>query len=128
MAVTSKQLASALIRSLEEGTNPKTLLKNFEGFLEKNNLQTLLPNIVKNLEREVIVLDKKNTALIKVSHEVKDATVKLIEKFIDKAKSDPVKVEIDESLIGGFKAYYQGQVFDGSVKNYLKELKLNLMK
>lgn len=128
MAVTSKQLALALIRSLEGGVNPKTLLKNFENFLDKNNLQTLLPNIVKNLEREVIVLHKKNTALIKVSHEVKDATLKLIEKFIDKAKSDPVKVEIDESLIGGFKANYKGKVFDGSVKNYLKELEFNLMK
>ncbi len=128
MAVTSKQLALALIRSLEGGASPKVLQKNLENFIDKNNLQTLLPNIVKNLEREVVSLDKKNTALIKVSHEVKDATLKLIEKFIDKEKSDPIKVEIDESLIGGFKANYRGQVFDGSVKNYLKELEFNLMK
>lgn len=128
MLVASKQLAKALISSLEGGAEVKPLIKNFEAFVTKNRLTALVPNVVKNLERMSVEIDNRNTALIRVSHETKDATIKLIEKFIDKQKPDPVKVEIDESLIGGFRANYKGQVFDGSVKNYLKELRANLMK
>ncbi len=128
MSVTSKKLASALIASLEDGVEVKTLVKNFESFVDQNRLRALMPNVVKNLERMSQELENKNTALIRVSHEIKDTTIKLIEKYIEKEKSDPAKIEIDSSLIGGFKANYKGRVFDGSVKNYLKELRLNLMK
>lgn len=128
MAVTSKQLARALISSVKDGTSAKTLVKNFETFIDNNNLKALVPNVVKNLERQSLEIENENTALIRVSHKIKDTTLRLIEKFIDKDKADPVKVEIDESLIGGFKANYKGKVFDGSVKNYLKELEFNLMK
>lgn len=120
MSITSKRLAKALISSLKTDA--------FEEFVERNHLGALMPNVVKNLERMSAEIKSENTALILVSHEISEPYVKLIEKLIEKEKSHPVKIEIDESLIGGFKAYYQGQVFDGSVKNYLKELKLNLMK
>ncbi len=128
MLVASKQLANALISSLEEGAEVEPLIKNFKAFVTKNRLTALVPNVIKNLERMSVEVDRKNTALIRVSHETKDATIKLIEKFIDKQKSDQSKVEVDESLIGGFRVNYRGRVFDGSVKNYLKELRANLMK
>ncbi len=120
MSITSKRLAKALISSLNSDA--------FEEFVERNHLGALMPNVVKNLERMSAEIKNENTALILVSHKISDTHVKLIEKLIEKEKSHPVKVEVDESLLGGFKAYYRGKVFDGSVKNYLKDLRLTLMK
>lgn len=128
MNISSKQIASALMRSLEDGADIKTLASSFEEFVKENHLEALIPNIVKNIDAELKSSQKKRTIDITTSHDVKDATIQSILKFVGGGGEDPIETSIDETLIGGFRAEYKGKVFDGSVKNYLKELKEALLK
>lgn len=128
MAITSKKIAKALISSMQDGVDVPRLLQGFNNFMTNNHLLPLVPNVMANLKKESILIENRKTALIKVSHSVGDKTIKEIEAFIKKDNTSPVKLEIDESLVGGFQAIYKGTVYDGSIKNYLKELRVNLMK
>ncbi len=90
-------------------------------------MQGLAPNILRNLDREVSDLEKKTTVDIRVSHEISASLLKDIEKKIGKKTEDKSMITVDKDLIGGFRAVYQGKVYDGSIKNYLKELRATLI-
>lgn len=128
MQATSKNIAKALMQSLSDGTDPEKLAKSFEKYLSENHLLGLVPNIIANLEREQMKVEKGKTADIRTSHELAGSIVKDIEKRIRKESGDATKVTVDPELIGGFKAVYKGKVFDASVRNYLKELREELVK
>ena len=116
------------MQSLIDGSDPSVLSKSFMVYLEKNHLTSLLPNILTNLDRELDSHEKKRTAKIEVSHETSATLIKEIENFIKKDPSHKSNVNVESELIGGFKAEYKGRVFDGSVSNYLKELRATLIK
>lgn len=128
MQATSKDIAKALMESLSEGKDPSKLAKSFEKYLSDNHLMGLVPNIIANLEREQEKKEKGKTAEIKTSHEIATSIIKDIEKRIGKESGDETKILVDPDLIGGFKAVYKGKVFDASVRNYLKELREELVK
>ena len=128
MQVSSKNLARFLMRSLEDGVSPDKLSKDFQKYLNQNHLLGLLPKILENLDRELRLHENETSARIKVSHDVGASSVKLIEKLLNKSPEDKTKVVVDESLIGGFRAEYRGRVYDGSIKNYLRELRAALVK
>lgn len=123
----SKEIAKALIESAKDGAEVNILVKNFEKFLETNHLRALIPNIQKNIDTELQNLLRENSLEIKTSHDISKKTVEMIEKFVGKDGGAPTILEKDEGLLGGFRAKYKGRVYDGSVKNYLKELKVALM-
>lgn len=116
------------MQSLIDGSDPSVLSKSFMVYLEKNHLTSLLPNILTNLDRELDSHEKKRTVKIEVSHETSATLIKEIENFIKKDPSHKSNVKVESELIGGFKAEYKGRVFDGSVSNYLKELRATLIK
>lgn len=128
MVISSKKLAKALFASLLSGTAPEKLAKSFEKYLQTNHLEGLAPKVLEYLESELKDHENKNALLIKTSHEIAPGTVKTIEKYIGKDESDKTNIETEKSLIGGFKAFYKGRVYDGSVKNYLQELRETLAK
>jgi F0F1-type ATP synthase delta subunit len=128
MVISSKKLAKALFVSLLSGTAPTDLAKSFDKYLEMNHLRGLRPKVLEHLELELKDYENKNALLIKTSHEISPGIVKTIEKFTGKDEKDRTNLEIEESLIGGFKAFYRGRVYDGSVKNYLQELREALAK
>jgi len=53
---------------------------------------------------------------------IKDALSKISGKEV------ALEVEVDESLLGGVVAYMGSQVYDGSIKNQLMQIKDNLSK
>jgi len=53
---------------------------------------------------------------------IKDALSKISGKEV------ALEVEVDESLLGGVVAYMGSQVYDGSIKNQLTQIKDNLSK
>lgn len=121
--ITSRQLSRALIESVL--SNPETaeiILEKFEKFLEKNHLQKLLPNIVKSLEDELKRMDERGSLHITTSHKTSKETISTIENFVKKTSRDKTLIKEDEELIGGFVARYNGLIYDGSVKNHLKQL------
>lgn len=126
MQASSKHIAKALIRSLEAGNDPAKLSKSFESYSKRNHLAGLVPNIVLQLEREMKEIVKKKSANITVSHEMSIKTLASIEKHIGLIEGDASVVSINSELIGGFRAAYKGKVFDGSLRNYLKELHATL--
>ena len=121
-------MAKALFASLIAGESPDKLAKSFEKYLADNHLTGLAPKVLENLETELTNYENRNSLLIKTSHEIPAGTIKTIEKFVEKDEKDRTRVETEESLIGGFKALYKGRVYDGSVKNYLQELREALAK
>lgn len=127
MQTSSRNIAKALVQSLRDGADPSKLAKSFSKYLEENHMQGLAPNILRNLDREVADLEKKTTVDIRVSHEISASLLKEIEKKVGKKPEDKSTILVDKDLIGGFRAVYQGKVFDGSIKNYLKELRSTLI-
>ncbi len=127
--ITSRQLASALISSVQENPDSQDkILKNFEKFLEKNHLIKLLPNITKFLEEEQKRLEKRDSLEIVTSHKVNKETIKIIEDFVQKKSKSKTFIEEDDKLIGGFIAKYKNMVYDGSIRNHLNQLKAILIK
>lgn len=128
MQISSRKLAKVLFVSLLSGTTPEKLAKGFEKYLQTNHLEGLVPKILEYLEIELKNHENKNVLLIQTSHEIASTVIKTIEEFAGKDTAHRTNVEIEESLIGGFKAFYKGRVYDGSVKNYLQELREALAK
>lgn len=126
MRISSQKFAKALIAGLIEGEQPAQLAAHFKEYLSKNHLMGLIPNIVSHLDKELRSLVAHTKADIIVSHTISPATQRLIEELIGKKQHDAATVSIDPSLIGGFRATYRGRLIDGSVKNYLKELRATL--
>ncbi len=127
MQATSKNLAKALLRSLEAGKSPEDLANGLETYLQKNHLEGLRPKILENLALELRDHERKSSVSLKISHEIKKEAIKKIETLVKKDEKDKTLVSIDPELIGGFRAIYKGVLYDGSVKNYLKELRKVLM-
>jgi F0F1-type ATP synthase delta subunit len=127
--VNSKQLAKALIEMvLSDKVSFDVVLDNFEKYLKKNHLTRLLPNIIKSIEGEIERYEKENSLQIISPHQLGKESITKIEEFVEKTAKSKTYLEEDETLIGGFVAKYKGKVYDGSVKNHLKQLKAILMK
>ncbi len=127
MQASSKHIAKALMKSLETGSDPSKLSKSFEAYAKRNHMIGLLPNIISSLERELKEVMKKKSADIRVSHEMNSKVIGSIEKRVGVESGDVSVVSVDPELIGGFRAVYKGKVVDGSIRNYLKELRAQLV-
>ncbi len=78
----------------------------------------------RNKKRKKIVVDKTIyvTSAFELEKDIKD---KIIKKF---GKNEKYEFIIDKSIIGGVKIKNAGEIFDGSVKNLLSSLKLQMIK
>lgn len=128
MTVSSTKIAKALLESLQDGTSPSDLAKKLEVYLADNHITGLVPKILSALDREAQTISSQSAAHISVSHDVSSATRTLIEKRIRKDERDKTVLSVVPDLIGGFRAVYRGKLFDGSLKNYVRELQAELSK
>jgi len=123
--IKSKQLAKAIFELSEEKVD------NFEAkffdFIEKRNLTTQLPSILIHLEKIIELEKEKKGIQIETAHEISHETTKHIKTFL-KADELSEVIKINKDLIGGFRAKWNGKIYDASIKNSLKKLEEVIIK
>lgn len=104
--------------------NNKNIWKNLFRILIKKHRFTIIPDILIELEENI--LDSKNQIKVslKIAHEQTDKILNDIAEVIkDILKKDVIlDVKIDSSIIGGFIAQTNSILIDGSIKNSLDRL------
>ena len=117
--IKSKQLARALFELGEENT--KDLDAKFFDFIEKQNLKAQLPSVLYHFEKIVEMEQEKKGIQIETAHDIKHETVNHIKKFL---KADDLKenLKIKKELVGGFRAKWNGKIYDASIMTGLKKL------
>ncbi len=118
--IKSKQLARALYELEEE--HKEGLDAKFFDFIEKNKLKAQMSSVLYHLEKIVELEKEKKGIQIEVAHEVKSDTVKHIKTFLEANNLSEV-VKIKKGLIGGFRAKWNGIIYDASIETGLKKLK-----
>ena len=118
--IKSKQLARSLYEMSEE--NVQNLDAKFFDFIEKRNLKAQLPSILYHLEKIAKLDSEKKSIQIEVAHELKGDTVRQIKTFL-RAESLPEVIKNKKELIGGFRAKWNGVIYDASISTSLKKLK-----
>ena len=121
----SKQLAQALFE-LSQDNSVANLDAKFFDFIEKRNLKAQLPSILYHLEKIAEVEQEKHGMQIEVAHEIKHETTNHIKKYLQ-AENLPEVVKIKKELIGGFRAKWNGVIYDASIMTSLKKLQENII-
>ena len=145
----------SIVKVLKE--NPEFIYVLSSAFLSLKEKEEMLDKTFKSATREIINMMKlmsKNhreryiidalqafNSLANASRGVKEgllySTERLEESLILKISKKISEVEnmevelfnvIDPNLIGGIKVVINGHIYDGSIKNHLENLKINLMK
>ena len=123
--IKSKQLAQALFELSNEKV--ENLDAKFFDFIEKRKLQAQLPSVLYHLEK-IAELDREKKGIqIEVAHEIKNETIKHIKTFL-KADHLPEVIKNKKELIGGFRAKWNGMIYDSSIKTGLKKLEETIIK
>jgi len=133
MKYSSRQYAQGLRAALKSSSLKKKgdVLNNFVKILrDGKDLKKIrfIEEELKNAERE----DQGNTEVnvwtgMPISSEFQKKIIKFIADFLKKdAEKIKIFFEVDESLVGGFKARIGDCLIDASVKGMLMKLKRNL--
>jgi F0F1-type ATP synthase delta subunit len=117
--IKSRQLAKALYKLAEEKT--PALENKFFDFLEKGKLKAQLPSILYHLEKITETEREKKGIVIEVAHEIKPKLAQEVKKYLE-ANRLPETVKIKKELIAGFRAKWQGRIYDASFQTGLKKL------
>ena len=122
--IKSKQLAKALFELSEEEAGD--LDAKFFDFIEKRKLKAQMPSVLYHLEK-IIELDREKKGIqIETAHEIKHETVKHIKTFL-KAEELPEVIKIKKELIAGFRAKWNGKIYDASIMTGLKKLQESII-
>lgn len=95
-------------------------------YIVQNNLTGLLPQTLDHMHRILNRSNEINTLHIQSRFPLEPAHIAHIQD-ITKAHEAEVVTEIDESIIGGFSATYNGYIYDGSLENQITRLKSMLL-
>lgn len=117
--IKSKLLAKALYELSE--SNIHDLDNRFFNFIKKQNLKAQLPGILCHLEKIIEIENEKKGICIETAHEIRKSTIHDIKNFL-KVGHLKDNIKIKKELIGGFRAKWQGNLYDASVLTNLKKL------
>lgn len=119
--INSRTLAQTVL-TLSEQENAETKIEAFFSYLTENNLTGLLPQMLEHVTRLQTQSSEGQTLHIHSRYELSDAEVEDIKKVTGAIDAD-IEKHVDESVIGGFSATYNGHIYDGSLANQLVALK-----
>lgn len=123
--IDSKTLAQTLIKISQSKNSEKSIAAFFD-YLKKKNFLGLLPQVKKHIERSRETLSQTQTLVISTKHQISEAEIKEIISLVQADKDVHVELIKDESIVGGFSATYQGNIYDGSLRNQITQLKTAL--
>ncbi len=122
---------SALLMTASTATSKDTPMADFFKLLEKNRRVDLSRQIA--LAYTSLYRRENNIYRVEVTsaQELSDSDIKRLQTMVDRhlaGASAQYEWNIDSSLIGGFTVTIDSQRLDASIKNELKQLRLNLLK
>ena len=123
--VDSKILAQALMK-ISQSDNSEKSINAFFDYLKKKNFLGLLPQVKKHIKKERERLLKAKTLIISSKHDISEQEKQEIISLVGAEKDVEVKIIKDESIVGGFSATYDGNIYDGSLRNQITQLRNRL--
>lgn len=113
------------LTALSEEKTEKEFEKNIERLrvlLKAKKKEYILPKI---LEKVLKALEKKNKIELVLAREFDSGGQKKIKEKLEElfGEGKEIETKINEAIIGGFLAKTENHLIDGSIKNYLDELK-----
>jgi len=134
--IKSRQLAKAIYELSEE--KAENLDAKVFDFIERCNLKAQLPSDLFHLEKIFELEREKSGIVIETAHEVKPSTVQEIKKFLmnnlparphgGSGAGGPEVLKVKKELLAGFRAKWQGVIYDASLETGLKKLKEEIIK
>lgn len=124
--ISSSLIVKAIKENLKDSKDAESLVLGLISYLKKNNLLSLLPNVLRKLELEKQKEEKSKTIDITTSHSFDEDVIEKIKGYI--SKENRFKVAVDESLIGGFVVKGKNKILDASIKRNLEFLRESLTK
>ncbi|MBI4850350.1 MAG: F0F1 ATP synthase subunit delta [Acidobacteria bacterium] len=126
----SQQQQKKLLDSLIERTKPNAITANFLQLLLQNYRLQYLPEISKAFSR---ILDERLniiTANITTATSVSEDQKQLLKDQLHKLTGKEVRLNfsIDPTIIGGVVTQIGSQIYDGSIRNHLEQLRAKLSK
>jgi len=122
--ISSKIIARSLVRLVEdEGVDPNKVATTFIDFANQNNLSYQLRPVLENILVEKNQRITAKSLRIFLAEPASAASIKAIHQYVNAPNNVAVEILIDERLIGGFIAYYDGKMYDASLKNNVQKLK-----
>ena len=122
--IDSRTLAKTAL-TLATRPDSDAAIKGFITYLKDHNLIGLLPQVLRHLEREIDTLSQEDTLDVYARYPLSKTLINQL-KTIAGAEEATVIEHQDPSLVGGFRATYQGHIYDGSVKTQLERLRTKL--
>lgn len=123
--IDSKVLAQTLMK-LSKSENSEKSITAFFDYLDKKNFTGLLPQVKNHIKRFSKISSNEQTLIISSKHDVSESEIKDIISLAGADENVVVEVVIDETIVGGFSATYQGNIYDGSLRNQITQLKTKL--
>ncbi len=119
----AKAFVAALAGKNENGQ--KKIAKNFLEVVARKKKTYFLPKILKELE----LIEKENEAVLVLARNLDQRAVEEIKENlrIKLGKDKKFKVEIDQSIIGGFKAKTNNFLIDSSIKTIIENIRKKLV-
>ncbi len=124
---TSKNIAISLLALLDEGHEEKKVLHDFIQFVERHKLESQLPEIVRHMEKINAEEKNFNQVSVETAHPTNKDILHKIRDHIKAPHDTVVENTVNENVIGGFIARYQGVEYDTSLKTKLRKLKEHLL-
>lgn len=122
MKITSKKIAKAVDLVIKDGMDQETVLNNLLKYFNENNLNYLMPKVLKYLEEINLKNKESETCKIFTAHEINDSLINDIKEKL-KISSSENKIQINPSLIGGFVLEHNGLKYDASISHAIKKMK-----
>ena len=123
--INSKILAQTLMKLSQSQDSEKTVARFFK-YIEKQNLCGLLPQVKKYIEQKKEEFSSKNTVVISTKHDLSESDIRDIISITGAEKDAIVKIIKDTNIVGGFSVLYQGNIYDGSLRNHITQLRNRL--
>ncbi|MFA5249561.1 MAG: F0F1 ATP synthase subunit delta [Candidatus Paceibacterota bacterium] len=123
----AKTFAKAFAAALEgkdEGGQKQTA-RNFLEVVARKKKTYLLPKILKELE----MIEKESEAVLVLARDLDQGAKEEIEENlkVKLGRDKKFKVEIDQSIIGGFKAKTNNFLIDSSIKTIIENIRKKLV-
>jgi len=116
--------AQALFELSKQEKNPQKMMDAFVHMLKEKNALGLLPQILRHLQA-ILARASRNAPVLTLARQEDESTVREeIAPTLKHAEIDPadVTVKIDDTLIGGYRLEYPGNLIDTSYKNQLLQI------
>jgi F0F1-type ATP synthase delta subunit len=117
--------AQALWQMVEGGTQPKKAVHALVESLKMHGREALLPRIARAFDRLAEREMHKNAVIVSVAHERDThAAKKEVKELFSKLNlgADELQVQVNESLIGGWRLEGKGLLVDKSYRKQLLEM------